>query len=123
VSENTRRTIGAIVGAGVGTLAYRLLLHWGYDILAAVGAGIALGVSAMARNRQIAWGIATGVFAVVASVLVEFTFRPFAVDTSLPYFIAHLQDLPRNSLVSLPVVAVLGVYFGRGRVRARADSD
>lgn len=122
MSDSIRRAIGAIVGAGVGTFAYWLLLIRGYHILAAVGAGVALGVSAMARTKQIAWGVATGVLAVLLSVLVESLFRPFAADESFSYFISHLHDLPRNSLISLAVVAALGVYFGRGRVRGRVDS-
>ena len=122
MSETTRRATGAIVGVGVGTLAYWLLLLQGYHILAAVGAGVALGVSAMAQTRQIVWGFATGALAVLASVLVEFFFRPFAADESFSYFISHLHELPRNSLISLAVVAALGVYLGRGRVRRRVES-
>ena len=117
MTDSQRRAAGAAGGAAVGTLAYWLLLQWGIHILAAVGAATALGVSLMARSSSIGWGAGTMVLAVVLSLLVEFLFRPFAVDPSFGYFMRHLADLPRNSLVSLAVVAALGLYFGRGRAR------
>ena len=123
MSESIRRSIGAAAGAAVGTLAYWFLLQRDYHVLAAVGTGVALGVSAMARTRHLAWGVATGAFAVLASVLVEWRFRPFTADESLSYFLSHLHALPYNSLVSLAVVAALGVYFGRGRPRGRPQED
>lgn len=123
MSESIRRSIGAAAGAAVGTLVYWFLLARGYHVLAAVGGGVALGVSAMARTRHLAWGFATGVLAVLVSVLVEWRFRPFAADESLSYFLSHVHALPYNSLVSLAVVAVLGVYFGRGRPRSRPEED
>lgn len=122
MTETIRRATGAIVGAGVGTFAYWLLLQRNYHVLAAVGAGVALGVAAMSRTRHLACGLATGVLAVLASVLVEAWFRPFAADGSFGYFLSHLHELPANSLVSLAAVAALGVYFGRGRARGRAAS-
>ena len=118
MTELQRRTAGAAGGAIVGTLAYWLLQQWGIHILAAVGAATALGVSSMARSRSLGWGVLTMVLAVVLSLLVEFLFRPFAIDHSFGYFISHLADLPRNTLLSLAVIAVLGFYFGRGRARS-----
>ena len=119
-SDLLARTAGAVVGTAVGTLAYWLMLRSGTHILAAVGGGTALGVSFAARSASLAWGAFTAVLAVALSLLVEFLFRPFAADPSLGYFVAHLGDLPRNSLVSLAVVAGLGFYFGRGRRRRAA---
>ena len=75
-----------------------------------------------ARTRNTAWGLLTCALAVALSVLVDFLFLPFRVDPSFGYFVTHLGELPRNSLVSLAVVAVLGFYFGRGRDRRRVDS-
>lgn len=120
--ENARRAIGAIAGAGVGTLVYWLLLQNGQYILAAVGTGLALGVSLTAQRHSLAWGLLTMLLAVASSLLVEFLFRPFRADASAGYFVAHLGDLPRNSLISLAVVAVLGFYFGRGRNRRSVDA-
>lgn len=110
-----QRSAGFVVGASVGTLAYWLMLERSIHILAAVGAGAALGVAIGSRSRKFLWGVAVACLAVVVSLLVEWWFRPFAVDDSLGYFVGHVPDLPRNSLLSLAVVAVLGFYFGRGR--------
>lgn len=117
MTEHARRVAGAIVGTAAGTLAYWLLLQWDLHILAAVGAATALGVSAAARTTSLAWGVLTMLFAVAASLLVEFAFRPLRADPSLGYFLSHLGELPRNSLLSLLAIAILGLYFGRGRTR------
>lgn len=117
-----RRVVGAVVGTAVGTLAYWFMLGRGVHILAAVGAGTALGVSVASSGRSISWGVITSVLSVAFSLGVEYAFRPFAADASLGYFLAHIGDLPRNSLISIAVVAVLGFYFGRGRARARVDA-
>lgn len=117
-----RRSAGAVIGTLVGTAAYWLMLDRGIHILAAVGAGTALGVSFAAKSFSIIAGITTMLLAVASSLVMEFLFRPFAKDESFDYFLTHIADLPRNSLVSLAVVAVLGLYFGRGRARKPADS-
>jgi CBS-domain-containing membrane protein len=115
-NDTLRRSFGAIVGTALGTLAYWLLLQRGTHALAAVGAGTALGVAAAARTRSTPWSIATAMLAVLASLAVEATFRPFTADPSFGYFVAHVADLPGGSLVSLAVVTGLGAWFGRGRV-------
>ncbi|MFY9343906.1 MAG: hypothetical protein WAT39_15555 [Planctomycetota bacterium] len=117
MTENTGRAVGAIAGTAIGVLAYWLMLEQGIHILAAVGAGTALGTSCGARTRSLAWATFTCVLAVASSLLAEAILMPFAADPSFGYFVAHLGDLPRNSLVSLAVVAVLGFHFGRGRRR------
>jgi len=120
VTEGIRRFAGGLGGAVVGTLAYWLMLQLNIHIPAVVGAATALGVSAAARTTRTAWGLLTAVLAVGLSLLVEFLFLPFAADTSLSYFVTHVADLPRNSLLSLAAAAVLGFYFGRGRRRPEA---
>lgn len=115
MNETTRRCLGGLVGFAIGTVAYCAMLQYDVHVLAAVGAGGALGVSAAARTKSVVWGVVTAVVAVLASLVVEFVFRPFRADPSFAYFVAHVADLPRNSLVSLVIVAVLGFWFGRGR--------
>jgi hypothetical protein len=82
---------------------------------------VALGVSAAARGRALRWGPITAVAAVAATIMAGWRFRPFAVDPSLGYYLAHLSDLSPNMLISLAVVAVLGFYLGIGRQRRAAD--
>jgi len=118
MNETARRCVGGLVGVAAGTVAYCVLLQYDVHILAAVGAGGALGVSAAARTKSTVWGVVTAVVVVLASLLVEFWCRPFRADPSFAYFVAHLTELPRNSLVSLAVVAALGFWFGRGRTPA-----
>ena len=113
--DSSRRAVAGTIGACLGTLAYWWMLQRDIHILAAVGAGLALGVSFGARRRSAAWAVLTAVLAVAVSLLVEWWFRPFVLDASLGYFVQHVTDLPRNSLISLAVVFALGLWFGRGR--------
>jgi hypothetical protein len=117
MNEALRRIAGALAGTAVGVLVYRFMLERDVHVLAAVGAGTALGVSLLARGTRRAWGVVTAILAVVASLGVEWTFRPFVQDPSLGFFVAHVADLPRNSQLSLAVVAGLGWWLGRGRRR------
>jgi hypothetical protein len=113
--DPARRTLGAVIGGSAGVVAYSFTLQNGIHLLAVVGAGLALGAGWLARRRSIAWGAIVAFSAVLLSILVEWLFRPFVVDPSFSYFIGHLPNLPPNSVISLFVVAGLGVYFGRGR--------
>jgi hypothetical protein len=115
MNDFPRRVIGAAIGGALGVGAYWLTLREGYALVAAVGAGVALGVANAARTRSNLWGFATAALAVAATILAEAWFRPFVADHSLAFFLAHLTDLPRNFHVSLAIVAILGFYFGRGR--------
>ena len=111
------------MGASIGTLAYVLMLERSVHLLAAVGAGGAVGVAVGALSRSYAWAFATAILSVAVSLLVEFLFRPFAADPSIAYFVGHIGDLPRNSMLSLAVVAVLGFYFGLGRAAKPGEAS
>ncbi len=117
MNETARRLLGALAGTAVGALAYWLLLQREIHALAAVGAGTALGVASVARTRSPLWSGLTALLAVAASLVVEWTFRPFTAGPSFAFFLANIAELPRNSLISLAVVACLGAWFGRGRTR------
>ncbi len=115
--DAARRTLGTIVGAIVGLLAYWLALRSGYHLLAAAGAGPAIGCGWMARRRSLAWGAGTAVAAVAFSIVTEWLFLPFSADDSFGYFMSHLGDLPVKSKISLVAVAFIGLYFGMARNR------
>lgn len=124
MTDSRRRLVAGTIGACVGTLAYWWMLQRDVHILAAVGAGLVLGVSFGARRRSAVWGVLTGVLAVAVSLLVEWWFRPFVLDASLTFFVQHLADLPRNSLLSLVVVFAMGLWLGRGRsAKSKQDGD
>lgn len=117
MNETVRRFLGALAGTAVGGLVFWFLLERDIHVLAAVGAGTALGVSLLARGTSLAWGLMTAMFAVAASIGAEWTLRPFVQDPSFGFFVAHIADLPSNSQLSLAVVAGLGWWLGRGRRR------
>ncbi len=94
----------AVIGAVAGYLAFVLLLRIGLYALVAPGALIGVGAS-LARCRSVAVPIACGVLAVAASILAEWLERPFAIDESLSFFIAHLGELT----LLTKIFAVLGV--------------
>lgn len=115
--DTTRRLVGASLGGAVGVTAYWLLLQSAYYMPGVAGIGLALGVSAAARWRRLAWGVLTALLALVLSLGTDWWFRPFLADPSLSFYLRHLTDLSGLTLASLLIAPVLGFYFGIGRAR------
>lgn len=121
-NDTASRLVGAVVGSAVGVLAYWGMLRAAYYMPGVAGIGLALGVSAGARTRSVAWGVATAAAALVLSLGSDWWFRPFLADPSLSFYLRHLTDLSTLILVSLLVAPLLGFYFGRGRMAVRAPA-
>lgn len=116
-NENRNRALGAVLGAVVGVVGHWAMLRAGYHMAGVAGIGLALGVSPAARTPSLPWGLSTALLALAASLLTDWWFRPFLVDGSLRYYLAHVGELAPRSLASLVVAAGLGFWFGRGRRR------
>lgn len=124
MSDAFKRLFGAAVGGALGVIAYNLALRYDVHVLAAVGAGVALGSNIFAVRRSVAWGIVIAAIGLGLSIVVEWHYRPFVSGSgSLAEFVVRLPDLPWRSQVSLVAAAALGFYFGRrGRCQARAST-
>lgn len=115
MNDTRSRILGAVVGGAIGVAAHWGSVHAGYHMAGVAGIGLALGVSAGARSRSLAWGVVTAGLAVALSLVTDWWLRPFLADGSLSYFLAHLGDLSPLSKASLLAAGLLGYYFGRGR--------
>ncbi|MCZ6690856.1 MAG: hypothetical protein O7H41_14785 [Planctomycetota bacterium] len=115
MSDVRRRIIGALIGGGLGVLAYWVALRNGFDALAFVAVGPGVGSDLAARRRSLPWGLAIALVSVALSVLINWLFLPFAVDGSLGYFLSHLGHLPLRTHLTFVAAAGIGFYFGMGR--------
>ncbi len=67
--EGCRRLIGISLGAGVGVAGFWAVdSYTSYRVVAAVGAGAALGSSVGAGQRSCGWALVTSVIAVVVTI-------------------------------------------------------
>lgn len=111
MGDAARRCTGAILGGGVGAVAYWIARERSVHLLAVLGAGLAVGAGWLATRRSLAWGLATCIAAPAFTVGVAWLMSP-GRDSSVTQFISQLS---RNSILSLVAVAGLGLYFGMGR--------
>lgn len=102
--------LGAIAGAVAGYIAFVLLLRIGLYALVAPGALIGIGAS-FARSRSMAVPIMCGALALVASILIEWIERPFAVDGSLSFFLSNLGELSTVTKIFVALGVVAAVWL------------
>ncbi len=115
MSDVRRRIIGALIGGGLGVLAYWVALRIGFDALAFVAVGPGIGSDLAARSRRVPWGLAIALVSVALSVVINWLFLPFAADGSFGYFLSHLGHLPLRIRLTFVAAAAAGLYFGMGR--------
>lgn len=113
--ESGRRTLGAAVGLAIGWVGYHLLSTQGYYLMALPGVGLGIGAGILASHRIFFCGLLTMIAALAVSILVQWLYVPFQKDGSLVYFVTHLDKLRTMQLLSLPVVAVVALWYGMGR--------
>lgn len=116
MSDAARRCVGAILGGTLGALTFWVAAHWHTIVLAAIGAGFAVGAGWAATQRSMTWGMAVGITAPAVSVAVA-----WGLGVPPKYLWSS------HAIISLAVVAGLGFYFGMGRnkkalVHARSNS-
>lgn len=120
MNDTVRRLIGFVVGTALGIAVFWVALSYDVHVLGAVGACAALGIGIAAKRVRPVWSILAAVLAVSVSVVVEWWFRPFEADASLRFFLSHVADLPRHTLLQLLAALLMGLWFGAGRSRWRA---
>lgn len=104
MSDARRRCIGAMIGWILGAITFWIARHWSTILLAAIGAGLAVGAGWPAARRSMAWGLAVGIAAPAAALATAWC---LGVP---PKYLAS-----SHAITSLSVVAGLGFYFGMGR--------
>ena len=112
--------LGGVAGAIVGHFLFGWLLHQPIfnRILYAImlpGVFTGLGCGLAARRRLVVLGVYSAVLAVVATVLTEWRFLPFAKDESLGFYLTHLIDLSAIKLGMMALGVAAAFWFGMGR--------
>jgi hypothetical protein len=105
--------VGAVVGGAIGVVACWLVGLEGFQGLILSGAGLGLGCGALSGGKSNGLGAVCAVAAAPLEIVTEWWLRAFVVDDSLSYFVRHLQDLPKTTLVSIAAGALFGFWFGR----------
>jgi hypothetical protein len=107
--------VGAVAGGAVGVVACWLVGLEGFQGVILPGAGLGLGCGALSGNKSNGLGAVCAVAALPLEIVTEWWLRAFVADDRLSYFVGHLQDLPKTTLVSIAAGALFGFWFGRGR--------
>jgi hypothetical protein len=107
--------VGAVAGGAIGVIACWLVSLEGFQGLVLSGAGLGLGCGALSGDKSNGLGAVCAVAAVPLEIVTEWWLRAFLRDDSFSYFVGHLQDLPKTTLVSIAVGALFAFWFGRGR--------
>jgi hypothetical protein len=104
--------VGALAGGAVGYYAFGWILKQGFHALILPGFLLGAGCSILSANRSIIRGVVCGLAALALGVFTEWSYRPFAADDSLEYFIKHVHKLPPITLIMLGVGTALAAWFG-----------
>jgi len=106
---------GAVCGALVGYFGFFLLTRLGFYGLILPGALLGIGCGSLSGRKSNELGIACGLLALLAGIITDWRFEPFIKDDSFAYFVTHLQDLDKITLIEIAGGVLFGFWFGRGR--------
>jgi hypothetical protein len=97
-----------------------LLLDRGYYALVLPGGLLGL-LAGIPRSRSLWAPVVCGTLGIVAGLLAEYRFAPFAFDPSLGYFLTHANNLQPMTLVLIGLGGLIGFWVPfRRRTRATA---
>ncbi len=103
--------IGAIVGVAAGAVVTKLGLQAGVYALIAVGPLAGYGARLAARKGDVILGTMAAAIAAVGALWTEWWLRPFIVDNSLSYFVAHLASVQPFDLLVVLVGATVAFFL------------
>lgn len=112
-----RAMSGAIIGAGLGYLAFNFMANNGLYAMVLPGALVGLVAGRVSGAYSNAIGAACAVIGTLTSVLIEWNFAPFVADDSLSYFISRVHRISPVHLIMIAIGVAFAFWFGRGRER------
>jgi hypothetical protein len=110
--------LGAVVGGIVGYFLFIWIVRQGFYALMLPGAFLGWGAGLCARIRSVPLAIICTAAGLVLGIVAEWRSRPFIVDDSFTYFIAHLHDLRPFTLLMIALGAYFSYRFSVGRERS-----
>ena len=105
---------GAVIGAGLGYLAFRLLYRNGFYGIMLPGVLIGFGASLAARSRSQTLGMICAALAVGVTLFTEWHVR-FSQHNTFLFFLSNLHTLGIVSLVMMVAGVLAAFWFGQGR--------
>ena len=106
---------GAILGAVLGYIAFRLLIRQGIYAMVLPGALVGIGCGLAMQREFKPLGIVSAVIALALGLYLEWRFLPFIVDKSLSYFLTHLHQVKPFDLLMIALGTAAAYWFGVGR--------
>lgn len=108
--------LGAFLGAAVGYYAFYWLASQGFYAIALPGVFVGL-ISRFSRfsfrKNLMSVNLFCAIFSIGVGLYIEWKFFPFVKDTSLYYFITHLQLLKPLTWILISIGAVLAFHFSK----------
>lgn len=109
MKNNILVLVGAVVGGVLGHFIFFWAARQGFYAMILPGAFVGLG-AAVYKSPSWALPPICGVLALVAGILTEWRFAPFAADGSLGYFLTHLKDLQPMTVLLIGLGALFGFW-------------
>lgn len=109
-----RGVVGAVLGAVAGFFVFGWAFSQGFYAMMLPGAGAGFGAYLSMRRRSRAVAVVCAVIGLLAGLFTEWKNRPFAVDPSLGYFLAHVHHLRPFTLILIALGAGFAFWFGLG---------
>ena len=108
--------LGAAVGGLVGYILFFAFVRRGYYGLALPGGALGLGAGTF-RTKSKAIAIVCGLLALGLGLFTEWRLTQSATEAGLGYFLLHIHQLPRMTLIMIGAGALIGFYvpFRRGQ--------
>ena len=101
--------LGAAVGGLVGYVLFFAFVRRGYYGLVLPGGALGLGAG-MFRSRSKAVAIVCGLLALGLGLFTEWRLTQPATEAGLGYFLLHVHQLPRFTLIMIGAGALIGFY-------------
>lgn len=107
--------VGAVAGACLGYLLFRVLARQGFYAIVLPGALTGMGCGSLSGRRSIALGIGSAILGILAGILTEWRFAPFIQGRSLAFFMSHLHQLRQITQILILLGGAAAYWFGQGR--------
>jgi len=100
---------GAVIGGLIGHFAFLRLTHHGYYGLVLPGGLAGLGAGVF-KSRSVVISICCGILSLGFGIYSEWRYAPFLDDNSLSYFLIHLSQLSRTTLIMIALGGIIGFW-------------
>jgi hypothetical protein len=109
MTKNFLALAGALVGGAIGYFAFFWIASQNFYAMVLPGGLLGLGAGVV-KNRSVGVAVVCGLLALALGIYTEYRFRPFLIDDSFGYFLAHLHDLQPFTLILIGLGAAIGFW-------------